>query len=723
MSVHWICHYFGKPKSIAALVQGIPKGAWLSATQTLNVLENAGFSAGLIEKDVDSIDPILFPVVLLRQLHGGMVLLGRKNDYSNSENEEYIYSVILPELSNVPVEISSGKLNEIYSGFVILTKPKAQSDKRSDRDHPVKEDHWLFSTLLRYRRYFYSAALAAIIINILALAGTFFTMNVYDRVVPNQAYVTLWSLAAGVALAMLFEFMARNIRAWLLDVAGKKTDLVIGSKLFFQVMTIRMEYKPSSAGSFANQLREFESVRDFITSATLATLSDIPFIFLFVGMIFLVAGPLGLIPLLVIPIIVIVSVAIQWPLAKTMQENLHESSLKQGLIIEAIEGLETLKSSQGEGFMQKKWETFSALAAASAMKSRRLSTLAINFVSTMQQLQTVSMVCWGVYLIEDGVITLGGLIGSVILSGRAVAPLAQVAGLAVRYQQAKAALSSLTRIMAIPVDKRHDIDYLADPVIDGNITLKQVEFSYPSTNGMPQPLILKNINIEIKKGEKIAILGRVGSGKSTLLKILARLYLPVKGQLFSDGLDLMQIDPADWRKAVGYVGQDCRLFYGTLKQNVMIGRPEATLAEFLRVMKLVGLDVFAAQHPLGYNLHIGEMGNGLSGGQKQLVALARCLIRHPKMVLFDEPTSAMDNQTEAMFIKHLKGAIRDETIIIVTHRPSLLPLVDRILVVEQGEIISDGPREVILTQLRSNLSKSVSKETKSRINIQPVAKK
>lgn len=693
-----LCDYYGVSRSAEALCAGLPKGRLLEPALALTALASAGLSGGVVRRRVQELSPHLMPLILLRNDRGAVILTGRRLD----EERKPIYQLVMPEVSNEIVEIGLEELNTWYAGHAILVKPQAKIDTRAGEETKRHKGHWLFVTLWRYRRYYASAALGALLINVLALASIFFTMNVYDRVVPNQAYVTLWSLAIGVAFAMMFEATARYVRAHLLDVAGKKADLVMGTTLFRQALSIQMEHKPASSGSFANQLREFESVRDFATSATLSAVSDLPFVLLFVGVTFMVGGVLGFVPLLLIPIIIGISVAIQWPLARVMRENLRESSLKQGVLIESVEGLETLKSVGGEGYMQRRWEAFSAAAANTSMKSRLLSSMAMNTMAFVQQLQTVVLIVAGVYLIGEGTLTQGALIGSVMLAGRAVAPLNQVAGLALRFQQAKAALSSLNKLMAMPVDRDPTRDYLAKPPLNGQLTLKDVNFSYPAPPMKPNPQILKNINLAIGAGERVAILGRIGSGKSTLLRLMARLYAPVGGQMFTDGLDVAQIDPADWRKAVGYVGQEARLFYGTLRENVMIGRPDAPAEEFLRVLRLTGLDAVASKHPSGINLPIGEMGEGLSGGQRQLVALARCLLVNPQLILLDEPTSAMDTQTEALFMQHLVRATQGHTLVIVTHRPSLLAMVERILVVDDGKIVADGPKQKIMAALSAN---------------------
>ncbi|PNB70907.1 type I secretion system permease/ATPase [Pseudomonas sp. GW456-E7] len=701
-SVSWICNHYGLGKSPEALVAGLPRGGVLTPSLALSALENVGMTGGLIKRNSRNLPLQVMPMILLRKGMAGCILLSRNQEKDSDGKPQSVYSVILPEVSDEPVKLTQQEMDELYAGYAILVKPRAKPDNRAGETLPAPTGHWLFSTLWRYRRYYRSAAIAAILANVLALASIFFTMNVYDRVVPNQAFVTLWSLGIGVAVAMVFEALIRFVRAHLLDVAAKKADLVLGSMLFRQALSVQMEHKPASSGSFANQLREFESVRDFATSATLATISDLPFVLMFLGVIFVIGGPLGWITLLVLPLILIISICIQWPLARTMQENLRESSLKQGVLVESVEGLEVLKATDGQAHMQRRWQHFSALQASSSMKSRRLSSAATGAVAFLQQLQTVALVIAGVYLISSGDLTMGALIATVMLAGRTTAPLGQVMGLAVRFQQAKAALTSLNRLMALPVDRDAQQDYLPNPSLSGQLSLKSIGFSYPAPPTQPNPPVLEDINLSISPGERVAILGRIGSGKSTLLRVMSRLYQPVKGQMFSDGLDVNQIDPADWRKVVGYVTQDARLFYGTLRENIMIGRPEASAEELLRVLRLTGLDHIAAAHPRGINLPIGEMGDGVSGGQRQLISLARTLLARPKLLLMDEPTSSMDTQTESVFLEHLKRSTEGQTLIVVTHRPSVLSLVQRIIVVDGGKIVADGPKDTILAALSGN---------------------
>ncbi|WP_414439297.1 type I secretion system permease/ATPase [Burkholderia sp. 22PA0106] len=700
----WMCAHHRIPLSHEMLTQGLAMQERLLPSLAVESLTNAGFAARVIMRRLSQLPDALLPALLLLRDGRAAVLLERFDKEESGESgvsgkRVVRYRVVIPEMGASPVEYDESEIAETYSGYAILAKPAARVDHRAGQQAPEPAGHWLLRTLWSYRRYYSSAALGAFLINVLGLASVFFTMNVYDRVVPTQAYVTLWSLAVGVTIAMTMEAISRHVRAHVLDTAGKKADLVLGSLLFRQAMSIQMENRPASSGSFANRLREFESVRDFATSATLSALSDLPFVLLFVAVIFSVGGALGWVPLMMIPLIVGVGVIVQWPLARAMRENLREASLKQGVLIESIEGLETLKAVGGEGVMRHRWNNCSAKTAESSMKSRHLSSLATSIVAFLQQIQTVVLIVIGVYLIGEGKLTQGALIGSVMLAGRVTAPLSQVMGLALRFQQARAALRSLNELMAMPVDHDAATAYLGNPTLSGHVKLDKVEFAYPSKIKQSNPAVLQDVSIEIKAGERVAILGRVGSGKSTLLRMIARLYRPTSGKLFADGLDAGQISPADWRAAFGYVGQDSRLFYGSLRENLMIGRPDATPEELLHVLRMTGLDALVAAHPLGINLQVGEHGGELSGGQRQLVALARSLINRPRTLLLDEPTSAMDSQTEHQFIAHLRMASAGQTLVVVTHRMSLLPLVDRLVIVDQGRIVADGPKENVLAVL------------------------
>ncbi|MBV7582179.1 type I secretion system permease/ATPase [Pseudomonas sp. PDM33] len=690
--VQWFCAHYDKPASIESLYAGLPRGQRLKPSLVVRMLEQAGIGAGWVKRRPAELSSYLFPLMMLFNNGEARILVARHGDQ---------FEFVVPEAGGGTLTLSAEELKEHYLGYTLLVRPKAAPDSRTEIPEGERKGHWLFSTLWNYRRFYYSAALATFLINVLALCSTFFIMNVYDRVVPTQAYATLWSMAIGVFMAIVFEFTSRQTRAYLLDTAGKKADLVLGARLFRQLMEVRLEHKPASAGSFANQFREFESVRDFITSASLATLADLPFCLLFVLVLFLIGGPLGAVPLGSMIALLAVCTFIQIPLSRLMKENLREASQKHGLLIESIEGVETLKATHAEGSMQRRWEDFSAQLAASSIKTKKLSNLAGNSVSLITQMTTVVLVLWGVYRIGDGEMTQGALIGTVMLTSRAIAPLAQAVGLAVRFQQAKTALRSLNQLMSIPTVRDSARRYLQAPK-DATLSLRRVKFSYPAPPMQPKPLVLNNISLSIKHGERVAIIGSIGSGKSTLLRVLARLYQPVEGQVMANGIDAEQIDPADWSANVGFVGQDARLFFGSLRENLLIGNPSATSEELIHVVEMTGLAAVAASHPLGFGRPVGEMGQALSGGQRQLVALARSLLLHPQVLLLDEPTSGMDTQTERQFLQRLEQATQGRTLVIVTHRFSVLDQVDRVIVLDGGQIVADGPKADVLRALQAN---------------------
>ncbi len=688
----YIAKFYGDERTLASWRQGLPSGQLGSSAQVvLNAAEGAGFLATLVQRELNDVPDYLFPVIVLLKDERACVLQSRV-DSSTVE-------VVTPEGTEtmMPVKMSLEDMLQQSAGYFIFIKPPVRRDERAGvhlTTHPV---NWFWGTLWHYRSYYSNVILAAILVNVLTLAGTFFTMNVYDRVVPNQAYVTLWALAIGTALAMTFEFLGRQLRSYLVDVAGKKADLVLGAMLFRQAMDIRLEIKPASPGAFANQLREFESLREFATSTTVAALTDLPFVFLFVAVIAMIGGVLAWVPVIIIPIVVLIGLGIQKPLSRYMKENMRESSLKHGLLIESIEGMETLKATNSQGWMQKRWEDYSALSAMTSMKTRLLTAWATNLVSYVQQLDTVILVVWGTYLIGEGKLSMGALIGVVILAGRAVSPLAQVVGLAVRYQHAKASLVVLNGLMAKPTDRDPKLNYLPRNRFYGSLRLENAGFTYP----MQKLPALEGLNFELAPGDRVAVIGRIGSGKSTLMRLLSSLYLPTQGSVYADNIDLRQIDPADVHHNIGLVTQDCKLFYGTLRENIMMSAPYSSPEQFLYAAKISGIEMIAARHPRGFEMQIGEGGEGLSGGQRQLVALARCLLAKNPIVLMDEPTSAMDGQTEAIFIEQLHKEMAGRTLIIATHRMSLLALVNRVMVLDNGKLIVDGPRDKVMAALNS----------------------
>ena len=653
-------------------------------------LTHQGFENSLQKRSLRKIPELALPAVVLLENDQAVVL---KNF---DEERAHI------EIAGVGEQIVAlEELQKRYLGYVWFMKPKPKRDVRSELPEYELPKGWFWRVIWRFRRYYYHVIAATFMINFLALVSSLYVMQVYDRVIPNKSYESLWVLSIGVVLAIFFEFLTKLIRGHLTDVAGKKADLIISSALFRRVMQIRLADRPVSSGSYANNLRDFESVREFMTSASLLAFVDMPFFLLFIGVMYLVAGSLAFIPMSIIPIVVVVGWFAQIPLARSIRESMKESSQRQGLAVEAIEGMETLKANNAFSWAQKRWDAYTAKTAASNIKTRDYSNLVTNFSVAMQQLNTVILVVVGTYMIHadnpHDRITMGALIACVILSGRALAPVGQIAGLAVRFQQAKVALSGVNGITQRPIERDSKRQYVTLDNPHGRIQFEHCDYAY----GEKARNVLDNVSVSFQGGEKVAILGRIGSGKSTLLKLAAGLYEPKKGLVTLDDVDLRQIDPYFLRSKVALLGQSPRLFLGSLRDNLDMARADGFFSDevLLAALRRFGLERLIQNHPHGLDMMLGEDGAGLSGGQKQIVALARMTLKDPRVVLLDEPTNGLDQNTEQQVLQALAQWMGDRTMIVVTHRPQILSLVDRIIVMDQGRIVMDGPKQAVLDRL------------------------
>lgn len=579
-----------------------------------------------------------------------------------------------------------------------------EADARANDLVAEPDAGWFWPVLWRHRRYYYEAAALSAVINLLSLAGIIFMMTVYDRILPNLAFVTLWSLLAGVGLALIFEFISRTVRGQALDAAGKKIDLILGDVVFSRVLATRLESRAQSSGAFANVIKEFEAVRSFVTSATLVAIADLPFALLFLLVCAVIGGALVAVPLAAFIAVMVLSLLVQIPMARLANDNLREAAVRHGTVIESLEGLETLKALRAENRMRRRHEISSGVIAERAMASQHWSNLVLNVTIAMQQGAAAVLLAWGVYLASTGKATAGALVACVQLNSRALAPLVTLSSLAVRFQQVRSALSSLNRIMTLPVDRDPGRRLLSSDTWRGDVELRNVTFRYEQ-GGAPA---LDNVSVRIRQGEKVAILGRIGSGKSTLLRVLAALYRPREGQVFLDGVDMSSIEPADIRSALLLVGQDARLFHGTLRENLQMAASNVDDRKLIEIADATGVSVLAAAHPLGFDRGVGERGDTLSGGQRQTVAIARALLAEARTYLLDEPTSAMDQQSEAELL-HTIAALGEKGAgyVIVTHKQSVLPLVDRIIIMDAGRIIADGPRDAVVQALSEGKVRAV----------------
>ncbi|OBX04491.1 membrane protein [Gallibacterium genomosp. 3] len=702
-----ITQLLGSPLSVPTLASHSIRrqGNNIDFSSLCEYLRSEGFENSISQRVLSDIPSLAVPTLVLLQNEEAAVV----TNISPDEKGNRVYTIT--QMDGITQQIPEIELAKKYIGYCWFIKPRMAKDVRSELPEYSLPKTWFFKIIWRFKKYYYQVILATFIINILALISSLYVMNVYDRVIPNQAYETLWVLSIGVTLAILFEFMAKMIRGHLTDIAGKKADLIISSMLFRRVMALKLQDRPVSSGSYANNLRDFESVREFLTSASLLTIVDLPFLILFVGVIALVGGKLALVPAIIIPTVIIIGIVAQAPLSKAINESMRESSQRQGLVVEAIEGIETIKNNNAMSWAQKRWDYYTAKSSYSSIKVKDTSNFVVNTITALQQLNTVFLVVVGTYLIhsEDPAsrITMGALIASVILSGRALAPLGQIAGLATRFQQAWMALKGVDAIVAKPIDKSSDRDYISLKQVTGHLQFKQVSFKYQQDS---QPA-LENFNLTIQPGEKVGILGKIGSGKSTALKLGVGLYEPTSGSITLDSINLQQLDPYFLRNQVLLLEQNPRLFLGTLRENLDIGRMDSfpsdqTLLVALQRFGLLGL---VQSHPRGLDMSLGENGLGLSGGQKQAIALARMTLKDPKVVLLDEPTTGLDQYHEQQALVGLSQWVQNKTLVVVTHRPQVLQLVNRVVVVENGKVVMDGPKDAVLKKLSAPQTPEIEK--------------
>ena len=686
----FLTRFHGVTFSHQALRAGLPlEDNRLTPELFVRAAERAGLTARVVRRPVNKISNLVLPAVLL--LKNKQACVVKQIDAANATA-----MIVQPESGDGAYTVKLDELAEQYTGYAIFVRDAHRFDARAPEVLKLRSRHWFWGTLVKSWRIYRDVLLASLLINIFALASPLFIMNVYDRVVPNNAVETLWVLAIGVTVVYVFDLVMRALRGYFVDVAGKKSDILLSAALFERVLGIRMEARPPSVGAFANNLREFDSIRDFITSATIVTLVDLPFVVLFLIVIWLIGGPIALVPAICLPIVAIYGLLIQSPLRRSVEATYRASAQKSGTLIESLTAVETIKHLGAESIIQHKWEKLTGHIAQWGVKSRFLSSSVMNVAVFFQQMSQVAVVIFGVYLITEGEITMGALIASVILTGRALSPMAQVANLAVRYYQAKTALESLNNVMELPVERPEGKSFVSREHFQGGIELDNVSFVYPGE----EKAALTNISLRINPGEKVAIIGRVGSGKSTLEKLILGLYTPESGAVRIDGTDVRQIDPADLRRNIGYVPQDIMLFFGSVRDNIVLGAPYADNNDILRVSEIAGVTELVNQHPHGFDMQVGERGDHLSGGQRQSVAIARSLLLDPPVLLLDEPSNAMDNSTEDALKKRLAAYSKNKTLLLVTHRASLLELVDRLIVVEGGRIIGDGPKQQVLEALK-----------------------
>ena len=689
-----IAGHFGRRTSETALTSGLPvpkKG--ITPQLFVRAAQRADMQASLVEKNLDGIlQDKNFPCLLKLEGGQGCIIW----DVKQSGHKTWLV-VEYPETAGERKQIAQDDLTQSYSGYAFFVRPVSRLD---DRVGPAKIDQasdWFWGTLKENMKIYRDVILAAVMINTFALGSSLFIMIVYDRVVPNAAFETLWVLAIGVFIVFVFDLILKNLRAYFLDVSGRHADVKISSRLFEQIMAIKMAERPSSAGVLANHMREFEGIRDFFTSATMVALIDLPFIFMFIGLIFIIGGPIAIVPLAAIPILAIAGYFGQRAMEDVICQSMNENAQKNALLFETVSGLETIKTQSAEGHAQRKWEELTDRASRTAVQSRRLSAVVMHFSVFVQQITNIILVIVGVYLIAGGNLSMGGLIAAVILSGRAMAPLSQVTGLLTRFKQSQEALLQLDALMKKEVERPAGKTFISKPDIRGDISFKNVTFHYPGQN-LPA---LRDISFDMKAGEKIAVIGAVGSGKTTLERLLMNLYQPESGSVQVDGTDVRQIDPGDLRRAVGVVQQVPHLFYGSIRENITMGYENAPESAVLQAAQQSGVIEFLGDTEHGLDTQIGERGEALSGGQQQAVAVARALLYDPPIMILDEPTASMDPASEKRLLKRLQTLCAEKTTFLITHKATLLGMVDKIILMDRGQVAAFGPRDEIIEGLQS----------------------
>ena len=694
---------FHKPFSCESLLSGLPTSTNLtdqmlfSKTNSKSLFSRAALRAGLktiiIEKPIKNILSLQLPVILLLSNENSCIL--------ESFNEDKTKAKII-FASDEPLEewIEIDKLEDEYLGFSFMLKKMYEyEDENGKNTHDLSnQKHWFWSTLGFSRKIYLDCILASILINLFVLATPLFTMNVYDRVIPNNAQETLLVFTIGIVVVFLLDASLKFLRTYFLEMAGKKSDIIMSSIIFEKVLDLQMHAHPKSVGSFANNLKSFDSIRGFLTNATLSILIDFPFAILFLGVIFYLSGILVLVPISIIFIIVIYALMIKKPLQNSIESTYEASAKKNGILIEALQNIETIKAQGLSGNIQFNWEESTGEIANKSLKSKIISSSIPTITSLLVGLNTVLIIVFGVFLIQKFELTMGGLIATMILSGRAIAPMGQIVGLLTNFEDAKTSFKMLDDIINKPLERPIAKEFVKRPTLSGNIEFRNVSFKYPDS----EAYALKNVSFKITAGEKVAFIGRIGSGKSTIAKLILKLYEPQEGSILIDGIDISQIDPADLRKKISYVPQDIHLFRNTIKNNILGSYKFVDDEWMIKCSKISGTDEFVKLHPMGYDMPIGERGSGLSGGQRQSVGIARALINDSKIYLFDEPTNAMDQTTESNILNSLKENLEEKTLLLVTQKMNMLELVSRVIVMNQGEKVLDGDKIEIIKKLGAN---------------------
>lgn len=684
-----ITEHYGNPCSAEALSAGLPlTGANLTPELLPQAASRAGLSAKLVRKGLNELPSMLLPCILMLKDKKALVL-------QELDSENNTATVSLPETGGEE-QLTIEELESSFVGYLFLIKQQYRGDRNFDVHLNSSKEHWLWQKIKNTSSIYRDVIIASVMINIFALVSPLFVMNIYDKVIPNLAFESLWVLAIGAGIAYIFDFILKQLRGYLIDVAGKKIDIEVSSKLFAKVIGIPLEKRSPSIGGMAKQLSEFDSVREFLSSATISALVDLPFAVLFMFCIWLVAGDLVMFPIIASILIISYTLLNQSKLRKAIEESNKFSGLRHGHLIECLSALESIKANGAEGVVQRAWQQMIGHTSTWLLKSKIITNSVLNFASFIVQISVVAVVVLGVYRVSENLISMGGIIAAVMLTGRAISPIAKLAGLMTRSNQTLSALKQLDTLMAQEGEFEDKAHLVSRTKLSGNIHAENISFKYPNAESDS----LQPMSVNIKQGERVAIVGHNGSGKTTLAKLLLGLYQPTKGSIQFDGLNHRQIHPSDLRKNIGYLPQDIVLFHGTIRDNILFGTRQVTEYQLIRAVQLSGVSAFTDHNSQGLDQQVGESGSALSRGQRQSIVLARAILNSPQILLLDEPTASLDARAEKQFIESINATAKDRTMLLITHKMDLLKLVDRILVLDKGKLIIDGPKDKVLAQLK-----------------------
>ncbi|MEM1099900.1 MAG: type I secretion system permease/ATPase [Pseudomonadota bacterium] len=688
--IAWLAAHHARPFTELSVLSRLPDAVDLSKPEYLaQGLAAVGLRSRLVLRRPGRLDPAVLPAVLFARGGQPLILAGLSDDGRNARIHDPATGIEREE----PLRALARRTSR---DVLLATVEDDLAERRLAEPRAGRRGHWFWRPVRGHAGSLGLVVVAALGVNALGLALPLFVMNVYDRVIPNLAYVTLWTLALGVAIAIGLDLALRSVRAIILERVGRRLDTSISSTLFAQAMALPSVDRAQGSAMIVSHIRDFEQVREFFASATFVAVVDLAFIGIFLGVLWWIVGPLALVPLVAVPVVLLIALISRITVGPSLERTQALAGRRQSVLVEALSALPTVKSVGAEPVLQREWDAASAAAARVAGRARFWAQFATNATQVILQTVSVSIIVWGIYLIAQGAITIGALIAANILAGRALAPLATIAQTVFRAQYAMRALAALSEFMDQPVERSSDAQSSLRAEA-GALSLEGVTVRYPGASSEA----LKEISLEVAPGETLALLGRVGSGKSTLGKVLSGLTASDAGTVLLDGRGISHYDPAELRAAVGYLPQEPELFTGTFRENLVIGRPRASEAEIARALRLAAMDEFVAKAPEGLNLFLGERGARLSGGQRQGLALARLLLRRPRLLFLDEPTSAMDRDMEASLARNLQELVREGTgLILCTHRPSLADIAPRVVVLEQGQKILDGPREAVYGKLR-----------------------